>query len=68
MILLIVVVIALAGGGLYAAGDGLLGAVLNADALKLKAAALAKVDAIEADAKAEEKSIVAKIKAELAKL
>ena len=66
--LLGIILLMLAGGGVFAAGQGLFGAVAKADVAKVKASLLAELAKIEASAKVEEVAVVAKIKALLAKL
>jgi hypothetical protein len=66
--LAVLLVGALVGGGLYAAGHGLLGALAQKDVLAFEADVKAELDKFEATASADEKAVVAKVKALLAKL
>ena len=66
--MLLVAILLLAGGGLYAAGDGLLGAVAKADVAKYEAKIKAELAKFEVAASADEKVVVAKIKSLFAKL
>jgi hypothetical protein len=63
-----ILILMLAGGGVFAAAQGVFGAVAKADVAKVKASLLAELTKIETSAKAEEVAVVAKIKALLAKL
>lgn len=65
MILIILAVGALAGGGIYAAANGLLGAVAKADVAKVKADVLAELKKVEGSVSSEVKKLVDDIKAKL---
>ena len=59
---------ALVGGGIFAAGHGLFGALAKADVAKYEASLKAELAKFEAAASADEKAVVAKIKALFAKI
>ncbi len=63
-----IIILMLAGGGLYAAAHGVFGLVAKADVAKLKASLSAELAKLEASAKTEEVIVLAKIKSILAKL
>jgi hypothetical protein len=68
MIVLLLVLAGLAGGGVFAASKGVLGAVAKADVAKAKASLSAELAKLEAEAKVGEQDVIAKVKALVAKL
>jgi ribosomal protein S9 len=63
--MLFIILIALAGGGVFAAAQGVFGAIAKADVAKVKADVEAELKKAEASVSAEIKKLVADVRAKL---